>query len=83
MSSVEIRTRRRTEGVLKDLQMQTVTRDQLSEWGDVSSGAPQGSVLLAAMFLTGINNVAERVRSYTIFFADDLHINRRLHSVDT
>ena len=43
-------------------------------WVDVSSGAPQGSVLSPVMFVIFINDLPEVIRGYCKLYADDSKI---------
>ena len=45
-----------------------------SEWVDVSSGVPQGSVLGPSLFLICINDMDECIKSKIFKFADDAKI---------
>ncbi len=58
--------------------MRTVTRNNKSNWKEVTSGVPQGSVLAPIMFAVYINDMAEGVTSYMNTFADDAKILRKV-----
>ena len=51
-----------------------------SEWTDVTSGIPQGSVLGLILFLTHINTIAETIKSEILLFAEDAKLFRRIDS---
>ena len=51
--------------------MRTVVMDEKSEWREVNSGVPQGSVLVPIMFLLYVNDITEGVNSYISLFADN------------
>ena len=57
--------------------MRTVVKDEKSEWREVKSRVPQGSVLAPIMFLVCVNDMTEGVSSYISLFADDAKLLRK------
>lgn len=53
-------------------------RDQASEWIKIILSVLQGSVLAPLMFLIYLNNMVERVGSYTSLFASDAKVMQRV-----
>ena len=51
-----------------------------SEWSDVISGVPQGTILGPILFLFDVNDIPERIQSTAKLFADDCKIYRCIHS---
>ena len=59
------------ENFLKDRKQRVQVDGSSSEWADVTSGIPQGSVLGPLLFLVYINNLPDVVHSFIKLFADD------------
>ena len=57
-------------------------RGNCSEWLDVWSGVPQGSVLGPVLFLVLINDLLETTKSKGKLFADDAKIYQRIRSAE-
>ena len=60
------------------MKMKTEVKVEKSEWREVKSGVPQGSVLAPIMFLVYVNNMTERVSVYIRLFADDAKLLRKI-----
>lgn len=56
---------------LTNRKQRVLVNGEESEWGDVISGVPQGSVLGPVLFLIFINDLPEIMRSTVKLFADD------------
>ena len=52
-----------------------------SQWGDIESGVPQGSVLGPLLFLIYINDLEMGIKSQVIFFADDTSLFSIVHDL--
>ena len=55
---------------LSNRQQRVVINGQSSEWTDVSSGVPQGSVLEPLLFIMFVNDLPDEVKSYCKLFAN-------------
>ena len=55
-----------------------VVNGAYSQWNDVTSGIPQGSVLGPTLFIIYINDLPETVESMVHIFADDTNIYRKI-----
>ena len=64
------------EMFLKDRTQKVVINGVESEWENVKSGVPQGSVLGPVLFLLFINDLPEEVVSELLLYADDAKIFR-------
>ena len=51
-----------------------------SDWKDVLSGVPQGSILVPLLFVIYINDIDESVASKVLKFVDDTKIYRTVNS---
>ena len=59
--------------------MRTVVKDEKSEWKEVNSGVPQGSVLSPIIFLVYVNDMTG-VSSYISLFADNAKLLRKIRN---
>ena len=66
------------EDYLKGRKMRTVVKDEKSEWREMKSGVPQGSVWVPIMFLIYVNDMTEGLSSYISLFADDAKLLRKI-----
>ena len=59
------------ESFLKNRKQRTVLNGQCSDWGDISAGVPQGSILGPLFFLVYINDLTVDLKCKVKLFADD------------
>ena len=59
------------QSFLTDQKQRTVLNGQCSNWGDISVGVPQGSILGPLFFLVYINDLTVGLKSNVKLFADD------------
>ena len=59
---------------LKDRKQRTVLNGQCSNWGDISAGVPQGSILGPLFFLVYINDLTANLKCNFKLFADDMSL---------
>ena len=67
---------------LSDRKMRIMVRGEYSEWVDVISGVPQGSVLGPIRFLIYVNDIPETVNCSIKMFADDTELFRTVKTID-
>jgi hypothetical protein len=68
-----------TRAFLSDRRQRVVVNGESSEWRDVLSGIPQGSVLGPILFVIYINNLPEVVEGCEVYlFADDTKVFRSI-----
>ena len=63
---------------LSQRKQRVVVKGAYSQWNDVTSGIPQGSVLGPTLFIIYINDLPETVESMVHIFADDTKIYRKI-----
>ena len=68
------------EEFLKDRQQRVVLNGETSEWTNVTSGIPQGSVLGPVLFLLYINDLPDMVKNIVKLFADDTKLYARVNT---
>ena len=59
-----------------------VINGQSSEWTDISSGVPQGSVLGPLLFILYVNDLPDEVKPYCKLFADDAKLYKDLQNLE-
>ena len=65
---------------LSNRKQQVVVRRTYSEWSNVISGVPQGSVLGPLLFILYVNDLPDSIQSFMGIFADDTKIYRPITS---
>jgi len=55
---------------------------QVSDWSEVLSGVPQGSVLGPILFVLYINDIDECINNKILKFADDTKLYRTVNSLE-
>ena len=59
------------QNFLTDRKQKVIVQGEKSQWADVASGIPQGSVLGPVLFLIYINDLPDVVKKFVTIFADD------------
>ena len=70
------------ENFLQGRKQRVVVGDQMSDWSEVKSGIPQGSVLGPILFAIFINDIPDGVKSLVKIFADDTKQYRAIRDVN-
>lgn len=68
------------QGFLTDRQQRVVLEGTASDWVQVISGVPQGSVLGPTLFVAAVHSIPEDIRSSVKIYADDTKLYRPLRS---
>jgi hypothetical protein len=68
------------ESFLMNRTQRVVVDGESSDWADVKSGVPQGTVLGPVLFLAYINDLPSSVQAHTRLFADDCVMYRSVKS---
>ena len=69
------------EAFLKNRKQKVVINGQSSEWTEVISGVPQGSVIAALLFVIYINDLPDNIQSHLFLFADDCKFFRQILTI--
>ena len=67
---------------LKDRKQRICINGEKSEWGSVTSGVPQGSVLGPLLFIIYLNDLDVGITSNLAKFADDTKIGRAINGAE-
>ena len=67
---------------LKGRRQRVMLNGRSSDWMDVSSGVPQGSVLGPVLFIIYINDMPDMLRKYCKMFADDAKLYSAIKTTD-
>ena len=67
------------ENYLSNRKQRVLINGSASEWGEIESGVPQGSVLGPLLFLIYINDLENSIKSQIKFFADDMSLFSIVH----
>ena len=68
---------------LRNRKQRTVLNGQCSNWGDISAGVPQGSILGPLFFLVCINDLTADLKCNVKLFADDTSLFTVVHDSNT
>jgi len=69
-------------GTLSGRKHRVMLGGQVSDWNEVLSGVPQGSILGPILFVLYIDDIDECINSKTLKFADDTKIYRTVYSLE-
>ena len=70
------------KSLLTDRQQRVLINGISSEWTEVSSGIPQGSVLGPLLFILYVNDLPSEVSSFCKLFADDAKLYKDLQNLE-
>ena len=66
---------------LSERKQRVVLNGISSDWTDVISGVPQGSVLGPILFILYVNDLPDKVKSYCKIFADDTKLYKEINNL--
>ena len=66
------------ENFLSNRKQRVCIRGSFSEWVNIASGVPQGSVLGPTLFIIFVNDMPDVVNSMLLMFADDTKLYRTI-----
>ena len=66
---------------LSERKQRVVLNGISSDWTDVISGVPQGSVLGQILFILYVNDLPDKVKSYCKIFADDTKLYKEINNL--
>ena len=72
-----------SQSFLANRKQRTVLNCKTSNWGSVTAGVPQGSILGPLFFLVYINDLIEDLRCNAKLFADDTSLFTIVHNANT
>ena len=67
---------------LQKRKQRVLLNGQTSEWREIISGVPQGSVLGPLLFLMYINDLPDGITSLCKIFADDTSLFSKVHNIN-
>ena len=70
------------ENYLQNRQQRVVLNGTTSDWRNVTTGVPQGSVLGPLLFLVYINDLTDNISSHMRLFVDDSSLFTRVEGID-
>jgi ribonucleases P/MRP protein subunit RPP40 len=70
------------EAFLKDRRQRVVLGEVVSDWLEIFSGVPQGSVIGPLLFVIYINDLPKRISNTSKLYADDTKIMSKLDYVE-
>jgi Reverse transcriptase (RNA-dependent DNA polymerase)/Endonuclease-reverse transcriptase len=70
------------ENYLSERKQRVSVRGEKSDWLEIFSGVPQGSVIGPLLFLIYINDISERIKSKISIFADDTKMMNRVNTIE-
>ena len=66
---------------LSQRRQRVLLREASSDWGDVTSGVPQGSILGPILFLIYVNDIPDNISNTAKMFADDTKLYKPISNI--